>query len=514
MTLFRAVNLQEPDLIFGGFHEEKDPRIGLAHFGPYKHQTESVGQDKIRMGIIGDKSMLEKSKQLIQMISSPIQSQAPNRWLYPDFPGVSKESKFGCSIELSTTWQQTILQNEIDEILKILDVNERIGAAVQLYVTKINSILSEDNPPDVVLCTLPSQIELHCGISKFTRGAKTPKPTQLERQIQKFKNDNQKFLSDWGVVVEADAHKKPKGFDLRNSLKGRAMALKTPKPIQLLRESTADAILNYAQYRDENKKGKKQDPSSFAWNFSTALFYKANGKPWRLAKLRQDTCYVGISFYRDKLSFNENIETSMAQIFTHDGQGLVLRGSEVYVDEKTKEAHLSEKQAHDLLTDCIKKYTEKAGRTPARVVVHKPTSFTSVENSGFSSAIGNVKKDFVTILSRKGIRFMRKGSYPVLRGTVISLTPDIHILYSSGYTSRIRTYPGHRIPVPLYLIHKGDSEVQEICDEIMGLTKLNWNTTSFSTFLPITLAFSNKVGDILSECDKETELQNHYRFYM
>lgn len=514
MTLFRAVSLPEPDLIFGGFHEEKDPRIGLTYFGPFRHQAESIGQDKIRLGIIGDRSMLEKSKQIIGIISKPISSQEPNRWLYPDFPGVSKESKFGCTIELSPTWQQTILLNDIENILKIVDVNERIGSAVGLYVTKLESILSDDNPPDVVLCTLPNEIEQHCGISKFTRGAKTPKPTDLERQIQRFKNENQKFLSDWGVDVNENTQKKPKSYDFRNSLKGKAMAIKTPKPIQILRESTADSILHFYEYREDMRKGIKQEPASFAWNFSTALFYKANGKPWRLAKLRQDTCYVGISFYKDKLSFNENIETSMAQIFTHDGQGLVLRGTEVYVDEKTKEAHLSEKQAHDLLSDCIKKYSEKAGRAPARVVVHKPTTFTSPEELGFNSAIGPIKKDYVTILSHKGIRFMRKGAYPILRGSVISLTENIHILFSSGYTPRIRTYPGHRIPQPLYLIHKGDSEIYEICDEILGLTKLNWNTTSFSTFLPITLAFSNKVGEILSECDKSIGLQNHYRFYM
>ena len=109
---------------------------------------------------------------------------------------------------------------------------------------------------------------------------------------------------------------------------------------------------------------------------------------------------------------------------------------------------------------------------------------------------------------------MRMGSYPVLRGTLISLTENEHILFTSGYVSRIRTYPGHSIPQPLLIIHEGDSEIKEICNEILGLTKLNWNTTEFSTELPITLAFSTKVGQILSELDKNIPLQNHYRFYM
>jgi len=168
----------------------------------------------------------------------------------------------------------------------------------------------------------------------------------------------------------------------------------------------------------------------------------------------------------------------MAQVFAYSGEGLVLRGTEVYVDEKSKEPHLSENQAKELLLDALNNYTEIAGRTPTRVVIHKSTLFTKPEQRGFSDAIGNIKRDFVTITKRtKGISFMRMGSYPVLRGTLISLTEKEHILFTSGYVSRIRTYPGLSIPQPLLIIHEGDSEIKEICNEILGLTKLNWNTT-------------------------------------
>lgn len=507
---FKTFFIPEHNLVFGDFHEEKDPRLGLGYFGPFKYESEMASLEKISLGIIGDKSMLEKAKRIIELISMPINSIEKNKWLYPHFPGMAKETKFNCSVELSNTWQETILQSEIENLLKITNPNERIGKAVNLYLSKIKNIVSDDNPPAVILCCLPKQIEEYCGISRYTRGAKTTKPTESELQLLDFKNKNQKFLSEWGISMKLKEEDKFKGYDFRNALKGKNMGINPPKPLQLLRESTVDAILSYS----EDIIKTRQDPASFAWNLSTALFYKANGKPWRLAKLRQDTCYVGISFYRDKLSFNRDIQTSMAQIFTHDGQGLVLRGTEVYVDEKTKEPHLSEKQAEELLAESIKKYIEKACRPPSRIVIHKSTLFTKAESDGFNKAIGTVKRDFVTVSKKKGIRFMRKGSYPVLRGTVISLTDREHILYTSGYTPRIRTYPGHSIPQPLFITHDGDSEIHEICEEIMGLTKLNWNTTAFSTFLPITLGFSSKVGEILSEADKNIPLQPHYRFYM
>ena len=505
------VVIPEENLIFGGHHEEKDPRIGLKYFGPFRYSSEMGTLENVKIGIVGNKSMLEKIKQTIEMLRKTIKSNEPNRWLYPDFPGVSKDSKFNCYLEISESWQETILQSEIDKIMKIINVNERIGAAVGLYIQKIENIIEEDNPPHVIVCGIPHAIEEYCGISEKTRGAKTPKPTKLERKIQKLKQVNQQFLDEWGIIVEEEKEKKVKGYDFRNALKGKVMGLRFTVPIQLLRESIADGVINC----DFSEGKRTQDPSAFAWNFSTALYYKANGKPWRLAKLRQDTCYVGISFYRDKLSFNEDIQTSMAQVFTHNGEGLVLRGTEVYVDKTTKEPHLSQEQARDLLTSALEMYKNKAGRTPSRVAIHKSTLFTKPEKDGFSEAVGDFKKDFVTISKRnKGIRFMRMGSYPVLRGTLISLTENEHILFSSGYIPRLRTYPGHRIPSPLLVVHEGDTEIVEICREILGLTKLNWNTTAFSTELPITLEFSRKVGKILSELEKEAPLQYHYRFYM
>ena len=511
MKKFNVIQISEKNLIFGNNQEEKDPRIGLETYGPYRYSSEIQNLDKIKLGIIGDSKTLEKTKHIIEKIKEKISTKESNHWLYPDFPGVSENSKFKCDLVLSSNWEQTITLLEKESLTKILDVNERIGKSVEIYLQKLNNILDEDNLPDVIICTLPLIIEEHCGISEKTKGAKIPKLTGLEKQVAKLKKQKQKFLKDWSMEEASEQKERTKSYDFRNALKGKLMTHKTAKPIQILRESTMDSILNY----DHNKKNTRQEPASFAWNFSTALFYKANGKPWRLAKLQDDTCYVGISFYKSKLRFNEDIQTSMAQVFTHTGDGLVLRGTEVYVDEMKKEPHLTEEQAKKLLSDSLDRYGKKAGRTPNRVVIHKKTLFSEAEKKGFSEAIGDIKKDFVTISKRnKGIRFMRSGLYPLLRGTVITLSETDYLMYTSGYTPRIRTYPGHRIPQPLYVTHIGDSEIKAIADEILGLTKLNWNTTAFSTYLPITLEFSERVGRILSELEEGKQLQNHYKFYM
>jgi len=510
MTTFNASYLEEQNLIFGNQQEEKDPRLGLCYYGPYHHSSEVQPLSNIRIGLIGNKSTIEKTKRIIAMLANKIDSPSSNKWLYPHYPGMSSTTSFKCAMQMPDNLQETITDHEIKAILDIADVNERIGAATELYIKKFENILAEDDPPHVVICALPEEIEAHCGISEHTRGAKTPTPTELEKQINKFKEQNQRFLDEWGLIVKAKKPTIAKGYDFRNALKGRIMRVTNTAPIQILKESTCDQMINYTTL----VKHKGQDPASFAWNFSTALYYKANGKPWRLAKLRQDTCYVGISFYRNKHSANQNIETAMAQVFTHSGDGLVLRGTDVIIEEGKKEPHLSEKQAEELMKDILAKYNTKAGRPPARVVIHKSTLFSKEEEAGFSKAIGNMKKDFVTIKMNHGFRFLRWGAYPVLRGTLITLTKNQYLLYTAGYTPRIRTYPGHSIPQPLLLAHSGDSEATEISKEILGLTKLNWNTTSFSTNMPITLAFAGKVGKVLSELDKSQPVQDHYRFYM
>lgn len=503
-----AFYIEEPDLVFGHRGEEKDPKLGLKHFGPYFPSSESMPSPmQVRVGIVGNGTTITLSKQILKLLGEEIKSDETNKWLYPDFPGFRLDNNIRCRFVSSDTWNSTITDFEIKHVLEIVDANKRIAAASDLFIEKMKRITLEDSLPDVIICALPREIEVYCGISEKTRGAKKPKFTALEKTIAELKKEGQTFLSQWSVDI--DEERPGKSYDLHNAIKGKGMRVNIPT--QVLRETTARAILEYPN--STYKVG--QGPATFAWNLATALYYKAYGRPWRLAKLRFGTCYVGISFYRNLMNPDLNLETSMAQVFTHSGEGFVLRGSDVTIDKYTREAHLTKTQAHELLTDSIQKYLGKVGSRPNRVVIHKTSLFSEEEKLGFDEAIAELPKDYVTISENPDLRFLRTGKYPVLRGTVISLTPNQHLLYTTGYTPRVRTYPGLRIPRPLLITHCGDSEIELICSEILGLTKLNWNTTAFSTQLPITLEFAQRVGRVLSEIPADIkELQDHYRFYM
>lgn len=508
MTRIHVSYIKEPDLVFGQKGEEKDPKLGLKHFGPYFSPDEEIPSPMwVRVGIVGTGETITLTKRIINLLGNEIKSNKENSWLYPDYPGFRHDNEIKCEFVNSDSWNETVTTSEIQKILKIVDPNQRIAAGSDLFVEKIEEITIEDSWPQVVVCAIPSEIEEYCGTSEKTRGAKRPKQTGLEKEVADLQRMGQTFLKDWSVDVKTE--KTVKSFDFRNALKGKAMRYDIPT--QILRESTCRSIL---EHPDSAYSGK-QGPAAFAWNFSTGLYYKAHGRPWRLAKLTIGTCYIGVSFYRNLRNPDLNLETSMAQIFTHSGEGFVLRGSDVTIDEETRQPRLTKTQACDLMTDSIEKYTKKVGNPPNRVVVHKTSPFSEEEQEGFDEAIGDLEKDYVAISKNTYLRFLRTGKYPILRGTVISLTPNQYLLYTTGYTPRIRTYPGHRVPRPLLITHYGDSEIRVICSEILGLTKLDWNTTVFSKQVPITLGFAQSVGKVLSEIPPDMmELKDHYRFYM
>ena len=123
------------------------------------------------------------------------------------------------------------------------------------------------------------------------------------------------------------------------------------------------------------------------------------------------------------------------------------------------------------------------------------------------------QRDFVALAQRE-IRVFRHGEYPPVRGTLIEFPHDGALLYTMGYIPQLDTYPKGHVPRPLEILERWtDSDLTTVCREILGLTKLNWNTADHSGSFPITLRFARRVGEILSEVSDE-EPHPHYRFYV
>ncbi len=67
-----------------------------------------------------------------------------------------------------------------------------------------------------------------------------------------------------------------------------------------------------------------------------------------------------------------------------------------------------------------------------------------------------------------------------------------------GYIPRLGTYPGMEVPAPLQIeICQGEADIQQVLRDIMGLTKLNYNSCRFADGLPVTLKFADAIGEVL-----------------
>jgi argonaute-like protein implicated in RNA metabolism and viral defense len=124
------------------------------------------------------------------------------------------------------------------------------------------------------------------------------------------------------------------------------------------------------------------------------------------------------------------------------------------------------------------------------------------------------RADFVNV-QPSPLRLYREGRYPPYRGTALELEPERHLLYSRGSVEYYGTYPGQYVPQPIEVRRaRGDSSVQQLTEEVLALTKMNWNNTRFDGKMPITIECARKVGEIMRHVDPDETPDVSYRYYM
>ena len=505
----RAITISEPELLFGGSFPSIDPKTGISLYGPY-----SITKNSIRVGIIGDKTTIEQTKTILERIRRPIDGPDKNPTWTPTFPGLSSAHPFKCEIITNSNWHQTITTKEIEDMNSMPKVEQRIAKGVEIFIKYLSNIAEREEMPDIVICAPPKELMMLCishkdnetkGRRKKSLAEKKHSVYEDQRTIfdympEEYKKTRQQYL----INISAD--------NFHHLLKARAMEFDLLT--QLILPDTLETVTS--RERTPRQKGL-QDDATFAWNLSVALLYKSGGRLWRPNSFSNDTCFVGISFFKAKEVYGGGMGTSLAQVFTPEGEGLVLRGEKVPWS-RGRSPHLSEDAAERLLNMAIDLFTKQTdGRAPNRVVIHKSSKFSDEEIKGFKKAVGSIPRfDFVAILDRaRKIRLFREGYHPVLRGMMVTLPDRSWLLYTNGYISFMKLYPGPHVPRPLEIIqHIGDTLPEKISQEILALTKLNWNNADFASNQPITLQFSRQVGRILREMHSESTPKNKYMYYM
>jgi hypothetical protein len=501
---FRSFFIEEPLLTFGDGKRYIDPKKGLVAYGPCLYENRRAIASSIKLGIVGTKETIDKCKQWVQKCQGEIRAKKENSSLFQGFPGFTKV--FGCELRVLEECIELIVTDEVKAVLDVTDYQQRVKEASKLFIKKLSNYLGREPHPQVVICALPQEILDSCSTANQGDFATRIKLTKNEKKIIDIIRDHRKTGQQTLVSFqEDDIERAYEASNLRRLIKAGAMMLNIPT--QLARPRT---------FKTDNSDPTLQDEATRAWNFSVAIYYKAEGYPWKLANLENGTCYVGIAFYKDPPDSRGDMKSSVAQVFTHTGEGLVLKGSRAVIDVTTGSPHLTEGGAHQLMTDVLREYENQMRQLPRRLVIHKTSRYKAEELRGFETAATKIHlKDFVTIETR-GIRFMRKkGIYPPLRGTVVQIGASDYILYTKGYSRYLDTYPGLRIPTPLEIIeHHGDASLETICQEIFSLTKMNWNSADFCIRNPITLEYASEVGRILAYVPEEVIPRPEYRFYM
>jgi hypothetical protein len=470
-------HIQEPYLEFGqGQHI--CPRAGIAKYGVYDSRF-TARRDKILIGAIGTSETLSKLKVWLERCAKPIPAKLDSRQpnLYPLFCGFNRQSGFQADLIFGDEITRTLYNSDVNRITKIEDWNERVEAAVELYYQH-TKFLAQNRVVDAIVCTIPTPL--------YDSIAKREDPPVEE-------------------TVEDDSPDDILEMNFRRALKACSMHLGVP--LQLMRELSL-----------EPHAAGQQDDATKAWNFCTAIYYKANQTaPWRLITNvnRPSVCYAGIGFYRSR--DRKVLNTSLAQVFDELGNSVILRGTPVDVDKDDRRPHLTANQAYELLDRALAEYEVALSSPPARLVIHKSSKFNDAELDGFQQAADERRvrvTDFVTILDTN-MRLLREGNYPPYRGTCIELNEVTHLLYTRGAVEYYKTYPGLYIPQPLEVrIAESDESPGVICEEILALTKMNWNNTQFDGKYPITIECARRVGQIMKYLGPNEHPQISYSFYM
>lgn len=106
------------------------------------------------------------------------------------------------------------------------------------------------------------------------------------------------------------------------------------------------------------------------------------------------------------------------------------------------------------------------------------------------------------LILENGVRFLQCPRRPVkeyLYTQCINMLFIAKRLCACQEKNLPRLYPGCEVPNPIVIeINKGDAPIETVLQDILSLTKLNYNTCIFGDGMPITLKFADAIGEILT----------------
>jgi len=491
----------EPPLEFRYAQRLIHPQDGLSIFGPYDTDAPSH-PTSITYGALGSPEGIERLCRWSKTFSGPIiNTRSIDENLWPAFPGF--EAATGSKWSTSPSWSFEINRDAILFASRERDAYKRAYALVNYYLEGFRIAKNRDENFGVLICVIPDEVWQNCRPESVVLNPVGPRLSKTDRRLR------------MGGQTELFDDFEPETYhysvDFRRQLKARAMEFGLP--IQLVLESTLTLDT------DLSEQSRKLTPSSDrAWNLATTIYYKAGGKPWRLSTARKGVCYIGIAFRKADQDLLSTTACCAAQMFLDSGDGLVFLGEYgPWYSPRHGDFHLTRPAARTLLQGVLKTYSDMYGKPLTEIFLHSRSSINDEEFAGYNEACPQgVKLIGVRVrLEKSGLKLYRPGKWPVIRGTFLPTSSTGGYLWASGFKPRLRTYDGWEVPVPLRIdVQHGDAGIEQVAQDIFGLTKLNYNSSRLGDSEPVTVLFSNAVGEILVSNPLAEKRLPSFKFYI
>lgn len=544
-----VTRFEEPQVAVGYGQTNDYPKEGLLLFGPVPFAR---NPKSIRTGVIGTAEGVDLFRTWSKQFNAFQADPAASRNSMP-FPGF--ESVFGAKWEIDPSHVIALSRADLINAILLHDRHQAIFKSSGMYVDKIEKAVREDDiDVDIWFVVIPDEIFLYGRpASRVPTSMVVATPGAMGRKVaRRFTSDSPSlFPEDNSEAKVYDHH-----LDFHHQLKARLLDVRAIT--QVMRESslatitvasalevpalipetvgdareeydfddlnvetdasdvTEDEILDATEddqtqdtliagapviYSTMNR--HMQDRASVAWNLSTTAFFKSGGRPWRIANARPEVCYIGLIFKKDP-SLKSRQSCSGAQMFLQDSDGLVFKGAMgPWYSPETGQFHISRGEASNLIGTVLKSYAEEHHNPPRELFIHGRTRFNDDEWRGFCDAIDESRTRLtgIRITRTNEFKLFSSGERAVRRGTAIRLSSRVGLLWTSGYVERLGTYPGRETPNPLRVEIVNDTardqNIDVVMEDILMLTKMNFNSCVYGDGIPVTMRFADAIGDVL-----------------
>ena len=469
-----GVQLPEPPLLFSnkaGTAPVKDthPIRGILNGRPYDYPLTSRGlSSSLRIGVVCPADEVQTLHSYLQSIHRTLKPNSTARDYLLDYPGF--QTAYGLPVELPAPdlagWITCPEPATRDPVQGALDAARLIGRSINR--------LQAMHAPDVVLIYVPDR-------------------------WQPFR----------GYSTESES------FDLHNFVKAACV-----------QRGIATQFLNQDTLSDSSQ-------CRVWWWLSLALYVKGMRTPWLLDNLADDTAFVGLGFSIDpNAQHGDHVVLGCSHIYSARGEGLQYRLSKIENPIiRRGNPFMSADDARRVGETIRQLFFDAHMKLPERVVLHKRTRYTREEREGLRDGLSGIRcLDMLEIQIDHTLRYMAsvqkpdrtldEDNFPVRRGTVMKLDDYSALLWVHGATTALNPHLKYfqgkrRIPAPLIVrSHAGRTPLQELAREILGLSKMNWNTFDLYTKLPATLASSGEIAKIGSLLQRLGAASYDYRLFI